>query len=82
MHTYWCVLYMWVFDYVYVIFVCTVILQLLQGKCCCLEKEAAHNYKCHSEEDKEKGSGGGPIKKMPIYSELLGIYSRRPALCL
>lgn len=52
------------------------------GKVLLPRKEAAHNYKFYSEEHKEKAAVDGPIEKMPIYSELLGIYSRRPALCL
>lgn len=73
MHTYWC---MCVFDYVCGIFVRTVILQLLKGKCRCLQKKAAHNYKFHSEKHKEKAAVDGPIEKTPIYSELLVILQR------
>lgn len=44
------------------IFVCTVIPQLLR---LLLQKEAAHNYKFHSEEHKEKAAVDGSIEKTP-----------------
>lgn len=74
-HTYLCILYVCVFDYACGIFVChspAVAGKVLLPR----KKEAAHNYKFHSEEHK------GLIEKMCIYRELLGIYSTRPALCL
>lgn len=46
------------------------------------QKEAAHNYKFHSEEHKEKAAVDGPIEKTSIYSELLGIFTAESQLCV
>lgn len=70
MHTYWC---MCVFDYVCGIFVRHCHSPAVEGKTPLPPKEAAHNYKFHSEKHKEKAAVDGPIEKMPIYSELLDI---------
>lgn len=56
---------------------CTVILQLLQGKCCCLRKKRHTITSSILKEHKDKAAADGPIEKPSIYSELLGILQRR-----